>query len=348
MCNAVKAGLPQDFNQTSWTHFSRALYYSAFDYSLPESYENFLKQKLATLEEKHGTKGNQIFYLAVPPAVFPTVVSNLEVTGLSALGEDGFPYIVVEKPFGRDLNSARVLNRSLGECFEERQIFRIDHYIAKETVQNMLIFRFANSIFEPLWNRSFIDHVQITASETLGVERRAGYYEQSGVLRDMFQSHIFQLLAVIAMEPPVKFDADRVRDEKIKVFRSIRPFDLDHLDETVVTGQYGKGVIHGETFPAYREEPGIPPESMTPTFATMKVFIDNWRWNGVPPSICAPESVFQPARQRFPSISKEFPTTCSHQSWMNRLTRTFLYSGFSPMRALTLPFKQKSQAHGYV
>jgi glucose-6-phosphate 1-dehydrogenase len=201
---------------------------------------------------------------------------------LSALGGNGFPYIVVEKPFGRDLNSARVLNRALGECFEERQIFRIDHYIAKETVQNMLIFRFANSIFEPLWNRSFIDHVQITASETLGVERRAGYYEQSGVLRDMFQSHMFQLLAVTAMEPPVKFEADRVRDEKIKVFRSIRPFDLDHLDETVVTGQYGKGVIHGETFPAYREEPGISPESITPTFAAMKVFIDNWRWNGVP------------------------------------------------------------------
>jgi glucose-6-phosphate 1-dehydrogenase len=214
--------------------------------------------------------------------VFPTIVRNLEVNGLSALGTGGYPYIVVEKPFGRDLDSAIDLNRALDECFEEKQIFRIDHYIAKETVQNMLIFRFANSVFEPLWNRSFIDHVQITASETLGVERRAGYYEQSGVLRDMFQSHMFQLLAVTAMEPPVKFDADRVRDEKVKVFRSFKPFALDRINEEVVTGQYGRGSLHGETLPAYREEPGISPHSATPTFAAMKVFIDNWRWNGVP------------------------------------------------------------------
>jgi glucose-6-phosphate 1-dehydrogenase len=282
MRGQVKAALPQDFDNASWDRFARVLYYSAFDFGLPESYEALLKQRLTILDEKHGTKGNHIFYLAVPPSVFPIVVGNLEVTGLSALKETGYPYIVVEKPFGRDLDSARALNLSLSECFEERQIFRIDHYIAKETVQNMLIFRFANSIFEPLWTRSFIDHVQITASETLGVEGRAGYYEQSGVLRDMFQSHMFQLLAVTAMEPPVKFDAERVRDEKIKVFRSMRPFDLDHLDETVVTGQYGEGAVRGEILPAYREEPGVSPHSTTPTFAALKVFIDNWRWNGVP------------------------------------------------------------------
>jgi glucose-6-phosphate 1-dehydrogenase len=345
MRGQVKAALPQDFDNASWDRFARVLYYSAFDFGLPESYEALLKQRLTILDEKHGTKGNHIFYLAVPPSVFPIVVGNLEVTGLSALKETGYPYIVVEKPFGRDLDSARALNLSLSECFEERQIFRIDHYIAKETVQNMLIFRFANSIFEPLWTRSFIDHVQITASETLGVEGRAGYYEQSGVLRDMFQSHMFQLLAVTAMEPPVKFDAERVRDEKIKVFRSMRLFDLDHLDETVVTGQYGEGAVRGEILPAYREEPGVSPHSTTPTFAALKVFIDNWRWNGVPFYLRSGKRL-SPARQRSRSISRRFPTSCSRQSWITRSIPTFLFSDFSPMRVFTSPFKQKNQVHG--
>jgi len=282
MYRAVRANLPQDFDQTSWDRFARALYYCAFDYSLTESYETSLRQRLASLEEKHATEGNSIFYLATPPGVFPTVIRNLRKTGLSALGKGGYPYIIIEKPFGRDLNSARELNRVLKGCFTERQIFRIDHYIAKETVQNMLIFRFANSIFEPLWNRSFIDHVQISAVETLGVEHRAGYYEQTGVIRDMFQSHMLQLLAVTAMEPPVKFEADRVMDEKVKIFRSMQPFPLENISESVVAGQYSAGTINGGAVPSYREEPGVAPDSGTSTYAAMKVFIDNWRWNGVP------------------------------------------------------------------
>jgi glucose-6-phosphate 1-dehydrogenase len=213
--------------------------------------------------------------------VYETVVTNLGESGLSR-EERGFSHVVIEKPFGRDLDSAIKLNNTIRRSFREKQVYRMDHYLAKETVQNILMFRFANSIFEPIWNRSYIEHVQITAAEQLGVEHRAGYYEHSGVMRDMFQNHIFQLLALTAMEPPSVFEADRVRDEKVKVFRSIRPFPLERVDEYVVAGQYAAGSIEGTEVPAYRDEPGVSPESITPTYAAMKVFIDNWRWNGVP------------------------------------------------------------------
>ncbi|MEW6571593.1 MAG: glucose-6-phosphate dehydrogenase [Nitrospirota bacterium] len=281
MLTAVKTAFPEDFDDSSWKDFSSKLYYVSFDFSRLESYITLLKSKLSPLESNHGTKENRIFYLAVPPFVFEDVINNL---GLAGLGQEdrGYTHIVIEKPFGHDLDSARRLNNVLKKYFQERQIFRIDHYIAKEPVQNMLMFRFANSIFEPLWNRRYVDHVQITCSETLGVEHRVAYYEKAGVIRDMFQSHIFQLLAVTAMEPPVAFTADRVRDEKIKIFRSIRPFPLEKIHGLVAVGQYGSGVIRGKPVVAYREEPGVSPESIAPTFAAMKVFIDNWRWHGVP------------------------------------------------------------------
>lgn len=279
--NTVKAAMPKDFENSLWDRFARRLYYGSFDFTAPESYASSIKEKLLYLGKKHGTGGNRIFYLAIPPTVFESVIRNLGIAGLSSENE-GYAHIVIEKPFGRGYDSAKKLNDVLKEYFSEKQIFRIDHYVAKETVQNMLMFRFANSIFEPLWNRRYVDHVQITCAETLGVEHRAEYYEEAGVIRDMFQSHILQLLAVTAMEPPVAFNADRVRDEKIKVFRSIRPFPLDNISEYVVTGQYGKGTIGGKPVASYREEPGVPPESATPTFAAMKVFIDNWRWKGVP------------------------------------------------------------------
>jgi glucose-6-phosphate 1-dehydrogenase len=279
--NAVKVAMPKDFENSLWNKFEQKLYYASFDFTAPGSYITSLKEKLPSLERKHRTEGNRISYLAIPPAVFENVIQNLSVSGL--FREDkGYAHIVIEKPFGRDYASAKKLNTVLREYFQEKQIFRIDHYVAKETVQNMLMFRFANSIFEPLWNRRYIDHVQITCAETLGVEHRAGYYEGAGVIRDMFQSHLFQLLAVMAMEPPVAFKADRVRDEKIKVFRSIRPFPLEKINEYVVTGQYGKGTIEGKQVVAYREEPGVSPESTASTFAAMKIFIDNWRWKGVP------------------------------------------------------------------
>jgi glucose-6-phosphate 1-dehydrogenase len=196
--------------------------------------------------------------------------------------KDNTVKIVIEKPFGQDTESAQKLDATLLRGFQEKQIYRIDHYLAKETVQNILMFRFANSIFEPLWNRRYIDHIQITASETLGIEQRAGYYEKVGVLRDMFQNHMFQLLSLTAMEPPALFSPDRVRDEKAKVFQSIRPYDLDRLDEVLVAGQYGNGIYNGDEVSGYREEPGVAPDSRTPTYAALRVYVENWRWNGVP------------------------------------------------------------------
>jgi glucose-6-phosphate 1-dehydrogenase len=277
---ALEAALPGEFTEEGWGELSGRLYYAATDYADPETYRA-IEKKLLPLEERHRTLGNRIFYLAVPPQVCETAVLNLGQSGLSR-EERGFAHVVIEKPFGRDLDSAAGLNRSLRRSFQERQIYRMDHYLAKETVQDILMFRFANSIFEPLWNRRYIDHVQITASETLGVEHRAGYYEGAGVLRDMFQNHMFQLLALTAMEPPSVFEADRVRDEKVKVFRSIRPFPLKRPEEHVAVGQYGAGSTVGGEVPAYRAEPGVAADSMTPTYAAMKVYIDNWRWNGVP------------------------------------------------------------------
>ncbi len=279
--NAVKSAIPHDFKPSGWLKFTERLYYSSFNYTDPDSYKNHLKEKLPSLEKRHRTIGNRVFYLAIPPSILEDVIVNLGEAGLSVEGE-GYSHIVIEKPFGRSFETARNLNKVLTKYFEEKQIFRIDHYVAKETVQNMLMFRFANSIFEPLWNRRYIDHIQITTSETIGVEQRAGYYEEAGVIRDMFQSHIFQLLAVTAMEPPVAFKGDFVSDEKTKVFRSMRPLPIERLDDFIAVGQYGKGTINGKTVSGYREEPGVSPNSITPTYAALKVFIDNWRWNGVP------------------------------------------------------------------
>ena len=281
MKSAVKAAFPNEFDDSVWSEFETRLYYSFFDFAASEAYIRCFKDEVLPLEEKHRTGANRIFYLAIPPAVFETVIANLGATGLS-VEDKGYINVIIEKPFGRDLESARRLNRIVHKYFEERQIFRIDHYLAKETDQNLLMFRFANAIFEPLWNRNFIDHVQITVSETLGVEHRAGYYENAGVIRDMFQNHLFQLLALTTMEPPAEFDAERVRDEKIKVFRSVRPFPLDRISDYVVVGQYGKGQVNGRQVIGYREEPGVSPKSTISTFAAMKVFVDNWRWDGVP------------------------------------------------------------------
>ncbi len=281
MLEAVKEAYPRDFEQAVWDEFAPRLYYSTFDYGNSSSYTLSLRDKLPELERKHQTGGNRIFYLAIPPTVFEDVINNLGAAGLSR-EERGCSHIVIEKPFGSDLTTARKLNRVVHTYYKESQIFRIDHYLAKETVQNVLMFRFANSIFEPLWNRRYVDHVQITAAETLGVEHRAGYYERAGVLRDMFQNHVFQLLCLTAMEPPAAFFADRVRDEKAKVLRSVRRFPVDALDDHVVRGQYARGTIAGGEVPGYREEEGVEHGSRTPTFAAMKVFIDNWRWQGVP------------------------------------------------------------------
>lgn len=278
---AIKEALRKEFNASLWAKFARRIYYSCFDYRQKESCTDHLKNKLPDLEQRHSTQGNRIFYLAIPPGIFEDVIHNIGSAGLSReMG--GYVHIVVEKPFGHDLITADRLNEALMKYFREDQIYRIDHYLAKETVQNILMFRFANSIFEPIWNRNFIDHVQITAAEQIGIENRADYYERAGILRDMFQSHLFELLAIIAVEPPSSFKAERLTEEKIKLLRSIRPFFPESISEQVVIGQYGSGSINGREVASYRDEPGVHPASMTPTFAAMKVFVDNWRWNGVP------------------------------------------------------------------
>jgi glucose-6-phosphate 1-dehydrogenase len=281
MFSAVENTLSKDFNESAWNEIVNKIYYSPIDYAIQETYSKSLREKLLQLEKKHQTGGNRIFYLAIPPTLYENVILNLGATGLSQ-EEKGYTHVVIEKPFGRDLDSAKRLNRIVKNSFQENQIYRIDHYLALETVQNILMLRFANSIFEPLWNREYIDHIQITASETLGIEQRAGYYEKAGVLRDMFQNHMFQLLALTAMEPPVTFKTEPVRDEKIKVFSSIKPFPLDRLNDYVVVGQYGRGGMNRNPVSGYREEEGVSERSITPTFAAMKVLIDNWRWNGVP------------------------------------------------------------------
>ncbi len=269
--------------QTRWPEFARHLHYRIIEYGSLPSFRA-LSESLDDFDRSLETRRNRIFYLAIPPALYQSAAQCLGQSGLASTGgtEDRWVRIVVEKPFGRDLETAMELDRAIHEYFTEEQIFRIDHYLAKETVQNILLFRFANTIFEPIWNRQHIESVSITAAETLGVEHRAGYYEESGVLRDMFQNHMMQLLSLTAMEPPSLFEADRVRDEKVKAYRSLRPFAVENLTGNLVLGQYAEGLVDGEKAPAYRNEKGVSPTSLTPTFAAMKIFIDNWRWEGVP------------------------------------------------------------------
>jgi glucose-6-phosphate 1-dehydrogenase len=263
--------------------FVDKLYYMSGDYSDASFYDK-IKVQLAELDKKHKVDGAVVFYLAVPPFLYSAIVERLCSAGLSSRSEpDSKRFrLVVEKPFGFSLQSAVELNDKIRGCFDESQVYRIDHYLGKDTVQNILIFRFANTIFEPVWNRNYIDSIQITIAETVGVEHRASFYDETGALRDIFQNHMLQMLALVSMEPPISFEADHVRDEKVKLLRSIRPFNVDQLDNFIVRGQYGPGLINGGEVVGYRQEPGVNPESKTETYVAAKMFIDNWRWKGVP------------------------------------------------------------------
>jgi glucose-6-phosphate 1-dehydrogenase len=243
----------------------------------PQAYVR-LKELLA--KPKLGVCSNIVFYLAIKPNDFQPVIKNLDAVGLSK--PRGLNRIVVEKPFGEDIESAKVLNELLHRYFEEEQIFRIDHYMGKETVQNLLVFRFANTMIEPLWNRNYIDHVQITVAEEVGIDKRADYYDKAGAMRDMLQNHLMQLLTLVAMEPPPALEADALRDEKVKVLRSIRPISKRSVHAHAFRAQYKAGMVRGEQVPGYQSEPGVEPNSVTETFAAAKFYIDNWRWRGVP------------------------------------------------------------------
>ncbi len=261
--------------------FLSHLHYSPGSYEDPASFER-LTAKLAELNRGCGLAGNRLYYLATPPEIYPQVVKQLGNAALARAEGNAWVRIILEKPFGRDRESARELNRHVLEVFDESQVYRIDHYLGKETVQNLLVFRFGNGIFEPIWNRNFVSHVEITAAETLGVERRAAFYESAGALRDMIQSHVLQLTSLIAMEPPATFDATAVRNEKLKVLVSVRPFTPRMVETQTIRGQYGPGTIGGRAVAGYRQEPGVNPHSSTETFAALRLYVDNWRWAGVP------------------------------------------------------------------
>jgi glucose-6-phosphate 1-dehydrogenase len=274
--------LPED-HSPFLESFHDGVFYISDDFANPAAYER-LKQLLEKLDSERGASGNRLFYLATPPSFFPVIVQQLGKAGLATPKRPGHAWtrIIIEKPFGRDLKSARELNHVVTEVFDESQVYRIDHYLGKETVQNLLVFRFANGIFEPIWNQRFIDHVQIAVAEELGVENRGAYYEEAGLVRDMIQNHVLQVMSLIAMEPPARFEANSVRDEKIKVLRAIRSIPADRLQEFAVRGQYVEGWAEGRVVPAYRAEPKVSAQSTTETYAALKLYVDNWRWAGVP------------------------------------------------------------------
>jgi glucose-6-phosphate 1-dehydrogenase len=273
MKEAVQEGARDDFRDDVWEKLADGMHYVALDFA-DEQGEEELARTLTKLDSDRGTRGNRVYYLATPPSVFPVVVEALG----KRRSAEGWTRLIIEKPFGHDLTSARELQQVIEKYFHESEVFRIDHYLGKETVQNTLALRFANGIFEPIWNRQFVDHIQITVAETLGIEGRAEYYEKAGAIRDIFQNHLLQLIAITAMEPPIDFTADSVRNEKVKVLRAMHTPG----PKSVVRGQYGRGYIEGEEVPAYREEEGVDPQSMTETYVAAKLYVDNWRWADTP------------------------------------------------------------------
>jgi glucose-6-phosphate 1-dehydrogenase len=308
-------------NPAQWKDFAtHLLSCQSGDFNAVTTFEA-LAETLSAQDKTWGEHAERVFYLATPPTIVETIVQNL---GQAHLTHDRQRMrLVVEKPFGHDLDSARLLNRSLLKTLDESQIYRIDHYLGKETVQNILAFRFANALFEPIWDRRYIDHVQITVAEQVGVEHRGGYYDHSGALRDMIQNHLFQIVSLIAMEPPAAFNADEIRARKVDVLRAIRPIPTDHLSLYAARGQYGPGWLEGERLTGYRREPDVDPASVTETFAALKLFIDNWRWQDIPFYLRTGKRLSQKASQAIiqfrPVPHQSFPASASQDWQPNRL-----------------------------
>jgi glucose-6-phosphate 1-dehydrogenase len=309
-----------EIDEKSWQKFAAGLTYITGDFDNPATYMA-LKETLLAQEKKWGYKANQVYYLATPPGIVETIVRRLGEAGLAS--DKDHARIVVEKPFGHDLASAVALNGRLTSFFNETQIYRIDHYLGKETVQNILAFRFANALFEPVWDRRYIDHVQITVAEQVGVAHRGAYYEHAGALRDMIQNHLMQVLCLVAMEPMVSFEADEIRNKKMDVLQAIRPIPKDQVQKFAVRGQYGEGSINGHKVPAYRSEPGVSPASPAETYAALKLFIDNWRWQDVPFYLRTgkrlKEKCSEVLIQFRPVPHKSFPTTATKAWQANQL-----------------------------
>jgi len=272
----------QPIDQGAWTEFARRISYQQLDFADDAGFDR-LGLKLDELDREAGTAGNRLFYLATQPSQVTEIVRQMGRVGLDhEMRGAGWRRLIVEKPFGRDLESARLLNHEVNKVFRESQVYRIDHYLGKETVRNLLVFRFGNGIFEPVWNRSYVDHVQITVAESIGVEARGAFYEETGTSRDILQNHLLQLMTLVAMEPPSSFQADALRDQKLQVLRAIAAPDVEQVRRDVVRGQYGPGWVQGDPQPGYREEPEVDPESETETYVAGRFTIDDWRWSGVP------------------------------------------------------------------
>jgi glucose-6-phosphate 1-dehydrogenase len=324
-------------DESTWHDFASHLSFYAADFGDGAAYMA-LADRLSAQEKAWGNQAVRIFYQATPPALVETIIKHLGEAGLAADHEQ--VRMVLEKPFGRDLASARALNEMLTSIFEESQIYRIDHYLGKETVQNILAFRFANALFEPIWDRRYIDHVQITVAEQTGVEHRGGYYEHAGALRDMIQNHLLQILCLVAMEPPVSFDADEVRSKKVDVLRAVRPIPQKRVQEFAVRGQYGAGRLAGEHVRGYRDEPGVAADSVTETFAAIKLFLDNWRWQDVPFYLRTgkrmPSKVEEVVIEFRPVPHQSFPLSAVLAWEPNRLT-----IHIQPNEGITLRFQAK-------
>ncbi|HMY76254.1 MAG TPA: glucose-6-phosphate dehydrogenase [Blastocatellia bacterium] len=335
----IKKFATSDVSDDLWNWFKERIYYIGGNVQSADFYQN-LKQLLSQVDGNHGTRGNYFYYLAVAPQFFGEVVRQLTVADLTKEENHQWRRVIIEKPFGHDLDSAKALNTEIRQWIGENQIYRIDHYLGKETVQNLLVFRFGNGLFEPIWNRRYIDHVQITASETVGVEKRGGYYETSGAMRDMIPNHLFQLVSLTAMEPPISFEANAVRDEQSKVLHAIAPILPEEVLTRAVRGQYGEGLVKGEKAKGYRQEEQVSPTSATETYVALKLTIDNWRWAGVPFYLRTGKHL--PKRVTEIAIQfKSAPMMLFRETGIERLRTNRLVIHIQPDEGISLRFRAK-------